>query len=105
MDLRPTVVYWNNGVSHYIVGRFNAVARRGNLNFEAWFSKVRLAGRMWEIDPAQWEFRARVIPFRPLFGRGLQIPAAELREVRPALMVSGYSTASWALGSFAASAG
>ena len=104
MHAKPTVVYWNNGVSHYIVGRFNAVARRANLKFEAWLSKARLPGRGWEVDPAQWEFPVRVIPFRPRLGLSLQVPVAELQEIKPALMVSGYSTASWVLGSFAASA-
>jgi glycosyltransferase involved in cell wall biosynthesis len=101
---KPKVVFWNLSVSHYIVGRFNAVVRRANLQFEVWFTHAWLADRSWAVNPAEWEFPARVIPQRPLFGRPLQVPVAELRETQPALLVAGYSTASWALGMFAARA-
>ena len=32
----PRVVYWNNIPSPYMVERFNAVARRSNLDFRDW---------------------------------------------------------------------
>jgi glycosyltransferase involved in cell wall biosynthesis len=104
MSAKPKVVYWNLAISPYVVGRFNAVVRRNNLRFEAWFSEARMAERSWQVNPAQWEFPARIIPSRPLFGRPLQVPLIELREVAPAVLVSGYWNASWVLASFAASA-
>ncbi len=102
MSTKPTVVYWNNGISHYIVGRFNAIARRGNLKFEAWWLHDKLPGRDWRVDPEEWEFPARLIPVRRTFGRPLQVPTAELAAVQPSVLVTGYSSPSWVLGICAA---
>lgn len=100
----PRVVYWNNMPSPYAVGRFNALAKRGNVDFEAWFSEVRGAEQSWAVDPASWQFRARYIPEQRVFGHALHLPFAELRSYRPDLIVSGYDQNEFALGSIVARA-
>ena len=100
----PRVVYWNSIPSPYVVGRFNALVRRGNLNFEAWFNEEREPDRSWTVNEEEWHFRGRYLPRGRAVGGRLQLPLAELRDVRPDLLVSLYASASFALGSFAASA-
>ncbi len=58
---RPYVVYWNNLPAPYMVERFNAVADRGNLDFEAWFSERDDSRRSWIIDENTWRFRYRYV--------------------------------------------
>jgi glycosyltransferase involved in cell wall biosynthesis len=98
------VVYWNNIPSPYVVERFNALASRGNLDFEAWFNERREADRSWDVKEQEWRFQARYIPERPVAGMRLRLPVPELRDVRPDLLVSLYSSTSFALGSFVARA-
>lgn len=106
MTGRPKVVYWNNQPTPYVVARFNAVARRGHLDFEAWFDGLRESDRSWHIDPSTWEFPARVIPRRSLLGGRWQVqlplPLAELRAVRPDLLVCNYDQRNMVLGAIAA---
>src|SRR5512133_1390879 len=59
---RPRVVYWNNIPSPYMVDRFAAVARRGNIDLEVWFTEEREPGRSWAVTPDHWQFRARYLP-------------------------------------------
>jgi glycosyltransferase involved in cell wall biosynthesis len=92
------VVYWQNIPSPYFVGRFNMLADRGNLDFEAWFNEEREPDRSWMINPAEWRFRARYIPTRSLLGWHLHLPLAELQAVRPHILISLYDRASFALG-------
>lgn len=101
---RPSVVYWNNIPSPYVVERFDALAARGNLTFEAWFNTRREPDRSWEIDETTWRFAYRYIPERSLAGRRLRLPVPELRATRPHLLVSLHASASFALGSMAARA-
>ena len=100
----PSVVYWNNIPSPYVVGRFNALAQRGNLKFEAWFNERREPDRSWDVHEEEWQFQARYITKRPVAGLRLRLPLPELRELRPDLLVSLYASASFALGSFVARA-
>src|SRR5262245_46619050 len=100
----PCVVYWNNSSTPYVIGRFNALARRGNINFEVWFNERCEVNRSWKVNEAEWRFRARYIPEYLMFGQRLRLPIAELREMQPRLLVSLYSSASFILGSFAARA-
>ena len=100
----PRVVYWNSIPSPYVVGRFNALVRRGNLNFEAWFNEEREPDRSWIVNEEEWHFRGRYLPRGRAVGGRLQLPLAQLRDARPDLLVSLYASASFALGSFAASA-
>jgi glycosyltransferase involved in cell wall biosynthesis len=101
-ERKPRVVYWQNIPSPYVVSRFNALVDRGNLDFEAWFNAEREPDRSWEVNPAEWRFRARYIPARRLFGRRLHLPLVELQQTRPDVLVSLYDRPSFALGSLAA---
>lgn len=98
------VVYWNNIPSPYVVERFNALVRRGNLEFEAWFSERKEPDRSWDVREEEWRFQARYITDRPFAGLRLHLPVSELRDRRPDLLVSLYASASFALGSFVARA-
>ncbi len=53
---RPRIVYWNNIPSPYVVGRFNAIATRGNLDFSAIFDEERESDRTWDVNPEAWQF-------------------------------------------------
>lgn len=39
--MRPFVIKRNNIPNLYMLERFNALAERGNIDFEAWFNKRR----------------------------------------------------------------
>jgi glycosyltransferase involved in cell wall biosynthesis len=93
------VVYWNNTPSPYMVERFNAVARRDNFSFEAWFSTRITSGRSWVVDESTWEFPYRYLPS---LGRGehpLAFPAALLGRDVPDLLVSLYASTAFLFGS------
>ena len=68
---RPRVVYWNNIPSPYIVDRFNVLADRGQLDFEAWFSARTEPDRSWDVDETTWRFRHRYVPVRRVGGSEL----------------------------------
>jgi glycosyltransferase involved in cell wall biosynthesis len=102
LERKPRVVYWQNIPSPYVVGRFNALVDRGNLDFEAWFNAEREPDRSWEVNPAEWRFRARYIPARRLLGHSVHVPLVELQKTRPDVLVSLYDRLSFALGSLAA---
>src|SRR3989440_708392 len=102
LERKPRVVYWQNSPTPYVVGRFNALTDRGNLDFEAWFNAEREPDRSWEVNPAGWRFRARYIPARRLLGHRLHLPLVELQQTRPDVLVSLYDRLSFALGSLAA---
>lgn len=97
--MQPKVVYWNNMPSPYVVGRFNALARRAPFAFEAWFDRPRDPDRSWDVDQATWEFPARYLS-GPDGAR--RVPRAELIEVRPDLLVSLFAERHFALGSLMA---
>jgi glycosyltransferase involved in cell wall biosynthesis len=96
---RPRVVYWNNIPAPYVVGRFNAVARRGNLDFEAWFSARTESDRSWTVDEPSWAFRSRYLSHIPLGSRFVAIPGGLLARRRPDMLVSLYANASFLAGS------
>jgi glycosyltransferase involved in cell wall biosynthesis len=94
----PRVVYWNNIPAPYMVERFNAAARRGNLDFEAWFNARHWPGRSWAVDESTWEFPFRYLPSVAVDGRRLSIPTPLLRREPPDLLVSLYGEPSFLLG-------
>src|SRR5947207_3026233 len=102
LERKPRVVYWQNSPTPYVVGRFNALVDRGTLDFEAWFNAEREPDRSWEVNPAEWRFRARYIPAWRLRGHRLHLPLVELRQTRPDVLVSLYDRLSFGLGSLAA---
>lgn len=82
-----TVVYWSNIPAPYVVGRLNALAERGNLDFEAWFSARTESDRSWSVDEASWRFPHRYLPGIRARGRRLVVPAPLLSGVRPELVI------------------
>lgn len=102
---RPRVVYWNNIPSPYMVDRLNAVADRGNLDLEAWFSRRVVAGRSWAIDEQSWRFPYRYLPALQLGRVRLEIPMGLLSRRRPDLLFSLYADASCVLGTVLARMG
>jgi glycosyltransferase involved in cell wall biosynthesis len=93
------VVYWNSIPSRYMVDRFNAVARRGKLEFEAWFSARTEGDRSWEVDESSWLFPHRYVP---VVGRGrfaLAFPTPLFRGRPPDVFLSLYTAPGFLLGS------
>jgi glycosyltransferase involved in cell wall biosynthesis len=93
------VVYWNNIPAPYMVERFDALARRGNLDFEAWFSARTESDRSWKVDEAQWQFPYRYLPSVELGRSALALPAPLLRGRAPDVLVSLYAGADFLAGS------
>jgi glycosyltransferase involved in cell wall biosynthesis len=95
--MKPRVVYWNNIPAPYMVERFNALAERGNVDLEVWFSTRTESGRSWKVAEESWRFPYRYLPAIP--GRpAATIPVPALRA-RPDLLVSLYASPSYILGS------
>jgi len=95
--MRPFIVYWNNIPSPYMVERFNALADRGNFEFEAWFNDRTHVDRSWNVDEERWRFRYRYLPKTSLFGRTQHWPLPLLGR-RPDLLVSLYAEPSFIIG-------
>jgi glycosyltransferase involved in cell wall biosynthesis len=87
-----------------MVERFNAVARRGNLDFEVWFSARTKRGRSWAVDESSWEFRSVYLPSVNRGTYPLALPTPLLRGSAPDVFVSLYAAPSFLLGSALASA-
>ncbi len=95
---RPLVVYWNNIPAPYMVDRFNAVIRRGNIDLEAWFGARTDPGRSWTIDESTWLFPHRYLPRVAIGRHRLSLPTPVLTARRPDLLVSLYATPSFVAG-------
>lgn len=104
MDKQISVVYWSTIPSPYVVDRFNALADRGNVSFEAWFNDAREPDRSWEVDATSWRFRARYVRSGATERNGLQLPLSEIASAKPDVFISGYDRSYFALGSLAARA-
>jgi glycosyltransferase involved in cell wall biosynthesis len=98
MSRSPKVAYWNNIPAPYMVDRFDAVARRGALDFEVWFSELETPERSWRVDRQSWVFAHRLARVRRvgglLVGFPPRIPAGEW----PDLVVSLYAEQPYLLG-------
>jgi glycosyltransferase involved in cell wall biosynthesis len=95
--MKPRVVYWNNIPAPYMVERFTALAERGNLNLEVWFSARTESDRSWAVVEESWRFPYRYLPAMP--GRPAStVPLPALRA-RPDVLVSLYASPSFMLGS------
>lgn len=81
-----------------MVGRFNALTQRNNVDFEAWFNEEREPDRSWDVNEQDWRFRARYIPQRRVLGKQLHLPLAELRATRPDLLICLPHSADFAVG-------
>lgn len=95
---RPKVIYWNNIPSPYTTVRFDALADRGNLDFEAWFNVSVESDRPWEIRSGAWRFPYRYLPSVAVGSRRLSLPTQLLGHSRPDLLVSLYAEPSFLLG-------
>ena len=82
------VVYWNNIPAPYVVERFNALARRGNLQFEAWFSARSETDRSWSVDERDWCFDYRYVGGGKARSSGGAL--ATLARAKPDVLVSLY---------------
>jgi glycosyltransferase involved in cell wall biosynthesis len=89
--MTPRVAYWNNIPSPYMVDRFNVVADRGNLDFEAWFSARTMPDRTWRVDEKTWGFAHRYLPRVALGGFHCSFPAPLLRGKAPDVLVTLHS--------------
>lgn len=95
---RPRIVYWNNIPSPYMVERFNALARRGNIDLEAWFGARTERDRSWTVDEAAWEFPHRYLARVGAGSHRASLPTRVLTGQRPDLLVSLYATPSFLAG-------
>jgi len=95
---RPRVIYWNNIPAPYMVERFNAVIRRGNVDLEAWFGARAVPHRSWIIDEAAWQFPHCYLPRVAIGRHRLNLPMSVLTARRPDLLVSLYATPSFLAG-------
>ena len=95
---RPFIVYWNNIPSPYMVERFNALAYRGNLNFEAWFNERLESDRSWEVAESEWKFRYKYLPYIEVLGYRIRFPMPVLGRKRPDVLVSLYAAPVFLMG-------
>src|SRR5262249_54452867 len=90
----PRSAVWNNVQAPYVVDRFNAVALRGNVELEAWFSFRTEPGRSWAVDESRWEFPRRWLPLAGSF----PFPSPLLSSRAPDVLVSLYGWPWFTLG-------
>jgi glycosyltransferase involved in cell wall biosynthesis len=82
-----------------MVERFNAVARRGNLDLEVWFSARTEEDRSWDVDERSWIFRYRYLPGIKGETNRLAVPLPFFRGRVPGVFVSLYASPSFLAGS------
>jgi glycosyltransferase involved in cell wall biosynthesis len=92
------VAYWNNIPAPYMVDRFNALERRRNLEFEAWFSARTWNHRSWKVDESRWDFSYRYLPAVDFGTAALALPVPLLRGPVPDVLVSLYAGADFLAG-------
>jgi glycosyltransferase involved in cell wall biosynthesis len=80
-----------------MVERFNALAERGNVELEVWFSDRAKADRSWNVDEATWLFRYRYLPAIRVLGMRLHWPLPLVRR-RPDILFSLYAQPCFAFG-------
>src|SRR5437868_5087018 len=95
---KPRVVYWNNMPAPYMVERFNAVADRANLDFEAWFNERREVDRTWDVNEGEWRFRYRYIPSLRIGNWDFRFPVPMLGTAAPDILVSLYAEPAFVIG-------
>ena len=98
LEAKPYVVYWNNKPAPYMVERFNAVADRGNLNFEAWFNDRSTKDRTWVVDERTWRFKYRYLPALTFRSERYRFPLALISRSLPDILVSLYAEPSFLCG-------
>jgi glycosyltransferase involved in cell wall biosynthesis len=81
-----------------MVERFNALADRGNVDFEAWFSARTKSDRSWDVVEASWRFRWKYLPTVPGPGGRHAVPSPLFSARVPDVLVSPYASASFLAG-------
>ncbi len=97
---KPHVLYWNNIPSPYMVERFNAISRRGNLDLAAVFSDRLERDRSWEVDESAWLFPHSYL--KPHGPSVLRVPVSQLCRPQPDVLVTLYENLSFAAGALLA---
>ncbi|MGR6034295.1 MAG: glycosyltransferase family 4 protein [Candidatus Nitrosoglobus sp.] len=97
LNRKPYIVYWNNIPAPYMVDRFNAVADRGNFEFEAWFNDRIEQSRSWIVDESNWRFRYRYLPVTSIARHKLHWPIPLLKR-KPDVLVSLYGEPAFVAG-------
>jgi glycosyltransferase involved in cell wall biosynthesis len=92
------VVYWSNIPAPYMVERFNALGRRGTIDFEAWFSARTEPDRSWKVEEPSWQFRHRYLPTVGREISAFAVPMPLLRGNPPDVFVSLYAAPAFVLG-------
>ncbi len=88
------VVYWNNIPAPYMVDRFNALARRKDVEIEAWFTQRTEPGRSWSVVETDWLFDYQYLGTETL---GATARATRLlRDRRPDVLFCLYEKAEYA---------
>jgi len=93
----PRVTYWTNIPTPYVQDRFNAIAERGSLNFQAWFMAERESDRSWVLQPEEWRFRYRYLRGIGSRDHRFTIPL-DLLTAPPDVLVSLYAQTAFVLG-------
>jgi glycosyltransferase involved in cell wall biosynthesis len=86
--VKAHVVYWNNIPAPYMVERFNSLARRDNVAFEAWFSARNEEDRSWTVDESSWDFSHRYLPSVEVGRRRVAVPSPVITDRRPDILVA-----------------
>lgn len=94
---KPYVVFWNNIPAPYMVERFNALAARGHLDFEAWFSDRLHTDRSWTVEENAWVFRYRYLRSIPFSKDRFKLPPY-FRGKRPDLIITLHGKPSFVAG-------
>lgn len=96
----PRVIYWFPMPAPYMIDRFNALGRRGQVDFEAWFTNRREphSSGPWEIDERTWEFPYRYVPGTLVRGRAFNFPPELLGASPPDLVVSPHGDPAYVAG-------
>lgn len=82
----------------YMVERFNALADRGNLEFEAWFNERAASDRSWDVEESTWRFPYRYMPSVAIGPWHLRFPLPLLARRKPDVLVSLYAEPSFLIG-------
>lgn len=70
-----------------MVDRFNALARRGRVDFEAWFNTRTHDDRSWDVDEAEWAFSYKYVPSIRFGSLTVRLPSLLARSSKPDLVL------------------
>lgn len=85
--IKPRVVYWTNIPAPYMIDRFNALANRNIVEFQAWFSARTESDRSWTVDESMWSFPFAYLPRISIGSRALALPVRLLGKDLPEILI------------------